>query len=119
MDRLEEKMKGTEVENIMTKLFTGRSTTYVRCINVDYESERDEVFWDIQLNVRGFKTLDESFKNYILPEIMDGDNKYDAGVHKLQDAKKGVIFESFPDVLHLHLKRFEYDLETFNMQKVA
>lgn len=26
-----------------------------------------------------------------------------------QDAKKGVLFEKFPPVLELHLKRFEYD----------
>jgi Ubiquitin carboxyl-terminal hydrolase len=26
-----------------------------------------------------------------------------------QDAKKGIIFERFPPVLHLHLTRFQYD----------
>lgn len=40
---------------------------------------------------------------------MDGDNKYDAGEHGLQDAEKGVVFSSFPPVLHLHLMRFQYD----------
>lgn len=40
---------------------------------------------------------------------MDGDNKYDAGDHGLQDAEKGVVFISFPPVLHLHLMRFQYD----------
>lgn len=42
-------------------------------------------------------------------EILDGDNKYDAGDHGLQEAEKGVIFQSFPPVLHLHLMRFQYD----------
>ena len=28
-----------------------------------------------------------------------------------QKAKKGIIFESFPSVLHLQLKRFEYDVQ--------
>lgn len=119
MENLEIKMKGTEVENLLARLFVGKTKTYIRCINVDYSSERIEDFWDIQLNVRGFKNLDESFKDYIAVETMDGENKYFAEGYGLQDAKKGVIFESFPDVLHLHLKRFEYDLNTFAMCKVG
>lgn len=42
---------------------------------------------------------------------MDGENKYAAEGHGLQDAKRGYIFESFPPVLHLQLKRFLYDYE--------
>jgi ubiquitin carboxyl-terminal hydrolase 7 len=118
MENLENKMKGTEVENLLNKMFVGKTKTYIRCINVEYASERIEDFWDIQLNVRGYKNLDASFRNYIAEETMDGENKYFAEGHGLQDAKKGVIFESFPDVLHLHLKRFEYDLNTYAMQKV-
>ncbi|KAG8317457.1 positive regulation of DNA demethylation [Homalodisca vitripennis] len=53
--------------------------------------------------------LAESFRDYVKAEVLDGDNKYDAGEHGLQDAEKGVIFASFPPVLHLHLMRFQYD----------
>ncbi|KAH8146865.1 uncharacterized protein LAJ45_09239 [Morchella importuna] len=118
MESLEQKMKGTEAENSLTKLFVGKTKTYIKCIDVDYSSERVEDFWDIQLNVRGFNNLDESFRDYIAEETMDGENKYYAEGYGLQEAKKGVIFESFPEVLHLHLKRFEYDFNTMQMQKV-
>jgi ubiquitin carboxyl-terminal hydrolase 7 len=59
--------------------------------------------------VNAFSTVDESFKDYISTETLDGENKYDAGEHGLQEAEKGVIFASFPPVLHLHLMRFQYD----------
>ncbi|KAJ5573764.1 Ubiquitinyl hydrolase 1 [Penicillium hispanicum] len=119
MERLEEKMKGTVAEKALPDLFVGKTKTYISCINVDYESSRVEEFWDIQLNVRGNKTLDDSFRDYIQVETLEGENKYDAGPpYGLQDAKKGVIFESFPPVLHLHLKRFEYDLNLLTMMKV-
>jgi ubiquitin carboxyl-terminal hydrolase 7 len=49
---------------------------------------------------------------------MDGENKYFAEGFGLQDAKKRVIFESFPQVLHLQLKRFEYDINRDAMMKV-
>ncbi|KAH7135460.1 hypothetical protein B0J11DRAFT_160024 [Dendryphion nanum] len=118
MDKLDEKMKGTEAQGALEKMFVGKMKTYISCINVDYESSRIEDFWDIQLNVSGNKNLDDSFRDYIQVETMDGENKYFAEGHGLQDAKKGVIFESFPQVLHLQLKRFEYDINRDAMMKV-
>ncbi|KAF2090688.1 cysteine proteinase [Saccharata proteae CBS 121410] len=118
MDRMEEKMKGTEAENALGKMLIGKMKTYISCIDVPYESSRIEDFWDIQLNVSGNKNVDDSFRDYIQVETMDGENKYFAEGYGLQDAKKGVIFESFPDVLHLQLKRFEYDFTRDAMMKV-
>lgn len=118
MERMEERMKGTDAENALANMFVGKMKTYISCINVDYESSRIEDFWDIQLNVSGNKNLDESFKDYIQVETMEGENKYFAEGYGLQDAKKGVIFESFPQVLHLQLKRFEYDINRDAMMKV-
>ncbi|CAI6294669.1 unnamed protein product [Periconia digitata] len=118
MDRLDEKMKGTDAEGALEKMFVGKMKTYISCINVDYESSRIEDFWDIQLNVSGNKDLDDSFKDYIQVETMEGENKYHAEGFGLQDAKKGVIFDTFPEVLHLQLKRFEYDINRDAMMKV-
>ncbi|EGG09841.1 uncharacterized protein MELLADRAFT_42507 [Melampsora larici-populina 98AG31] len=116
-DKLESKMKGTPADGAIQHLFAGKYKTYLKCINVDYESSREESFLDIQLDIkdlqgRPFKNLQESFEAYVTPEMMDGDNKYHAGDDfGLQDAKKGTIFMEFPPVLHLHLKRFEYDFQ--------
>ncbi|KAK3050993.1 ubiquitin-specific protease ubp15 [Extremus antarcticus] len=118
MEKLEARMKGTEAENALPNMFVGKMKTYLKCINVDYESSRIEDFWDLQLNVSGCKSLDDSFRDYIQVETLEGDNKYMAEKYGLQDAKKGVIFESFPNVLHLQLKRFEYDFTRDAMMKV-
>ena len=37
----------------------------------------------------------------------------------VQDARKGVLFDSFPPVLQLQLKRFEYDFQRDIMVKVG
>ncbi|CAK5277441.1 unnamed protein product [Mycena citricolor] len=115
-DKLESKMKATE--GAIAKLFVGKMKSYIKCVNVDYESSRIEEFNDIQLNVKGMKNLHESFKDYVAVEMLDGENKYAAEGFGLQDAKKGIIFESFPPVLHLQLKRFEYDMQRDAMVKV-
>lgn len=113
--------------------------SYIKCINIDYESARSEDFYgtfrcdasvflslhlrracaDIQLNVKGLRGLEDSFKDYIQVETLEGENQYKAEGHGMQDAKKGVIFESFPPVLHLQLKRFEYDMQRDQNVKVS
>jgi hypothetical protein len=39
---------------------------------------------DIELNVKGCKTLSDSLKNYIQEEILEGDDKYEVEGHGLQ-----------------------------------
>ncbi|CAG8539749.1 9541_t:CDS:10 [Gigaspora rosea] len=114
-NNLESKMKNT---NDISKLFVGKIKSYIKCIDIDYESSRVEDYYDIQLNVKGCKTLDDSFMDYIKEETLNGDNKYYAGINGLQDATKRVIFESFPPVLHLQLKRFEYDAQIATVDKI-
>ncbi|XP_054155064.1 ubiquitin carboxyl-terminal hydrolase 7-like [Oppia nitens] len=109
VDNMESKMKGTCVEGTIPRLFEGKMISFIRCKHVDCSSSRIEPFYDIQLNVKGKKNIYESFKDYIAVESLEGENKYDAGDFGLQEAEKGITFESFPPVLHLHLLRFQYD----------
>lgn len=117
-DKLESKMKGTPAEGAINKLFLGKMKSYIKCVNVDFESSRTEDFYDIQLNVKGMANLYDSFKDYVAVETLEGDNKYQAEGLGLQDAKKGVVFQEFPPVLHLQLKRFEYDIQRDAMVKI-
>ncbi|XP_013790076.1 ubiquitin carboxyl-terminal hydrolase 7-like, partial [Limulus polyphemus] len=109
LDNMESKMNGTCVEGTIPRLFEGKMISFIRCKHVDYTSSREEPFYDIQMNVKGKKTIHKSFKDYVAVETLDGENKYDAGHYGLQEAEKGIIFASFPPVLHLHLLRFQYD----------
>lgn len=117
LDKLEIKMKGTSIEGSIPKLFAGKMISYIKCKHVSYKSTKTETFYDIQLNIKGKKNVYESFEDYVSTEILDDENKYDAGEYGLQKAEKGVIFASFPPVLHLHLLRFQYDPMTNNSVK--
>ncbi|KRX28135.1 Ubiquitin carboxyl-terminal hydrolase 7 [Trichinella nelsoni] len=109
LDNLESKMKDTPVNGVIPQLFEGKMKSYVRCKKVPFESNREEAFYDIQLNVKGKANIYESFKDYVAVETLEGDNKYDAGDYGLQEATKGVVFIKFPPVLHLQLMRVQYD----------
>ncbi|KAI7992799.1 Ubiquitin carboxyl-terminal hydrolase 12 [Camellia lanceoleosa] len=117
-EKLEDKMKGTVVEGTIQQLFEGHHMNYIECINVDFKSTRKESFYDLQLDVKGCQDVYASFDKYVEVERLEGDNKYQAEEHGLQDAKKGVLFIDFPPVLQLQLKRFEYDFMRDTMVKI-
>lgn len=119
LDKLESKMTNTSVDGVIKGLFAGTIRSYIQCINVEYASNREEEFYDIQLDVKGCADIYQSFDKYISTEVLDGENQYDAGANfGKQDAKKGVIFTKFPPVLTIHLKRFDFDLYRMCFTKI-
>lgn len=52
-------------------------------------------------------------------EDLTGDNKWNAEGHGLQDTRKGSLFQELPPVLQLHLKRFNFDYQTWTPYKVC
>ena len=64
------------------------------------------------------KDIYESLDHYTQEEDLKGDNKYDAGYHGKQDAKKGVRFKKLPPVLFFQLIRFTFDFQKMQNVKV-
>ncbi len=119
LEKLGDKMVGTAVEGTVDKIFYGKERSYIRCVNVDVESVREEDMNLITLDVAGCKNVYDSLKKYVTPDRLDGENQYDAGpVHGKQDADKGAEFVRFPPVLTIQLKRFEFDMQKMSFVKV-
>lgn len=66
------------------KLFEGRTSTFINCINVDCESVHKESFTDLQLDLKGCKDVEASFDRYTEVEVLDGQNQYRAEGFGLQ-----------------------------------
>jgi ubiquitin C-terminal hydrolase len=119
MDKLEEKMKDTIVNDHIKLIFGGTIRSFISCVNVAYESKREEDFYDVAVNVKGCINLLESFRQYTETELLEGENQYDAGTtYGKQDAKKGVVFTKLPPVMTIHLKRFDFDMQRLQMRKI-
>ncbi|XP_019853744.1 PREDICTED: ubiquitin carboxyl-terminal hydrolase 7-like isoform X2 [Amphimedon queenslandica] len=118
LDNMVNKMKGTSVQDCIPSLLEGKMETLISCTDIEYESRREESFFDLQLNVKGKKNVYESIKDYTSPEVLDGDNKYCAGSHGMQKAVRKVLFVKFPPVLHLQLMRFQYDMYSEGHSKI-
>ena len=126
-DALEESFKGTPSENVLDKMYAGEMIDYLRCIDVDYESERSDKFLDLSVAILPFGqekacgTLSECIETFLQPEILDGDNKFYAEDFKCKTtALKGLKICSLPKIMSVHLKRFIPDFTSWNvsMKKV-
>ncbi|OHT00035.1 hypothetical protein TRFO_33383 [Tritrichomonas foetus] len=109
VDNLETKMKKSELDGEIAKILRGKYNRYIRCVNVDFETSKIEEFYDLSMVVKDTFNLEESFKKYIEPELLSGDNQYQTDKHGKQDVNVGIEFLEFPSALHLHLRRFEFN----------
>jgi hypothetical protein len=115
-DALEETFKGTEAETVIDDLYAGELIDYIRCIDVDYQSERVDKFLDFSLAIvpfgetKAMKSLAECIEMFLRPEILDGENKYYCEKYNQKvDAIKGLKFGRLPKIMSVQLKRFVYD----------
>ncbi|KAL0488608.1 hypothetical protein AKO1_015690 [Acrasis kona] len=81
---------------------------------------REDEYQDIQLVIRDADSVEKAIDNYIKPEEMTGTEQWSCEeLNKKVDAIKGLKFKTLPYLLMLHLKRFDYDPETWNRIKLG
>ncbi|XP_017034197.2 ubiquitin carboxyl-terminal hydrolase 47 isoform X1 [Drosophila kikkawai] len=124
-DALEHKFKNTKQANLISNLYEGKMNDYVKCLECNTEKTREDTFLDIPLPVRPFGSssaygsIEEALRAFVQPETLDGNNQYLCEKCKKKcDAHKGLHFKSFPYVLTLHLKRFDFDYQTMHRIKL-
>ncbi|CAO3573904.1 unnamed protein product [Mortierella alpina] len=118
-DRLESSVKGTVQEELFKQQYGGKLVQQIKSKDCEHISEREDSFFSIQCEVKNKKTLEESLQLYVQGEILDGDNKYKcSGCDKHVDAIKRACIKELPRNLILHLKRFDYDMDTMRRIKI-
>jgi ubiquitin carboxyl-terminal hydrolase 48 len=68
-----------------------------------------EDFYELELNIKGLNTLEESLNDYFSEEALDGENQYFCGsCQKRVDATRCIKLHSLPPVVNFHLKRYVF-----------
>jgi ubiquitin C-terminal hydrolase len=118
-ERIEKKCLLKHSKISLSSLLSGTAKNFVKCLDVPYVSTRTEEFWDISLNVNELISLEESFRQYFTPELLDKENMYKPSDELgPQRAEKGLTITKFPTILQLHLKRFDFDPWTMRRKKI-
>lgn len=119
IDRLEPYLKCTKYENLFKYTFSGTISNEVICKGCPHYSETKEVFQSIIIQVKNKKNIEESLDAFIQCEMMEGENSYNCEkCEKKVSALKRQCIKILPKVLVLVLKRFEYDYDTMQKNKI-
>ena len=95
----------------------------ISSLECSFKSEREEPFYLITAEIKNKTTLEDSLQLFIESEHLTGENKYQVDASGDEPARKveatrRCIFRDLPEVLIVHLKRFDFDLETLSMKKL-
>ncbi|ESR63291.1 hypothetical protein CICLE_v100073062mg, partial [Citrus x clementina] len=113
----------SKARTIVQDLFRGNVSHVTTCSKCGRDSEASakmEDFYELELNVKGLKTLDESLDDYLSLEELHGDNQYfcDSCGTRV-DATRSIKLRSLPDVLNFQLKRCIFLPKTTMKKKIT
>ncbi|XP_021276622.1 ubiquitin carboxyl-terminal hydrolase 26 isoform X1 [Herrania umbratica] len=115
--------KVTKARTIVQDLFRGsvsHVTTCSKCGKDSEASSKMEDFYEVELNVKGLKTLDESLNDYLSVEELHGDNQYFCESCSTRvDASRSIKLRILPDVLNFQLKRYDFLQKTTTKKKIS
>ncbi|KAK9822778.1 hypothetical protein WJX74_007862 [Apatococcus lobatus] len=118
-DLVDQHLRDTKQQPVMQSVMGGKFAQQIICKGVPFRSEKVEEFFQMSLDVRGKRTLEESLNFYVQGELMEGDNQYFCeDAQQKVDAVKRMCIKQLPDTLVIHLKRFEFDYESMNRWKI-
>ena len=126
-DKLE---SNEECKSLIKQTFGGELVWQVISTDEDcaYKSEREEPYFILTAEVEGKASLEDSLELYVTGEMLSGDNKIEVELEpdipggevskRKVDALRRCAIRTLPSVLLVHLKRFEFDVETMNRRKL-
>eukprot|EP00753_Platysulcus_tardus_P013086 PLAT3614.2.p1 GENE.PLAT3614.2~~PLAT3614.2.p1 ORF type:complete len:1715 (-),score=1014.72 PLAT3614.2:126-5015(-) len=116
-DRLESRLKATRQHDLLRRVFGGSLCNQLICKGgCDAVRESREDCYFISLQVQNKRTLQESLEAYVDSDVLD-DYRCSSCEAKVETHKR-VCLETLPNVLIMHLKRFEFNFESFLREKV-
>ena len=97
----------------------GKLVRKTMSLETDYKSEQEETFYMLTAEVKNKASIEESLELLVAEEKFSGENQIeDTIANKKVDGVRFCAIKVLPHTLIIHLKRFEFDMETGNSRKV-
>ncbi|XP_052209579.1 ubiquitin carboxyl-terminal hydrolase 26 isoform X2 [Diospyros lotus] len=113
----------SKARTIVQDLFRGSVSHVTTCSKCGKDSEAStnmEDFYELELNVKGLKSLDDSLDDYLSVEELQGDNQYYCESCSTRvDATRSIKLRSLPAVLNFQLKRCVFLPKTTTKKKIT
>lgn len=109
-----------KVKNLIIDYFRGEYSYITRCSKCQNDSVSPSMFYELELNIKGHKTLHESISEFLKEEKLDGVNMYSCSFcNEKQEATRFINLQKLPSVLNLQLMRFIYDRQKGHKKKIS
>ncbi|XP_050442355.1 ubiquitin carboxyl-terminal hydrolase 48-like [Adelges cooleyi] len=109
----------TSVRDMVKDNFLGEYKYITTCVNCKLESTQLSTFYELDLNIKGHKSLNDSLQEFLKEEHLTGDNQYYCNYcNSKQDAVRRICLTNLPPVLNLQFMRFVYDRQTMQKKKL-
>lgn len=115
-DKMENSLKKTPFRRIFSDVYGGRNCNLTVCSNCNAANERYETFYPLSLEIKGYKSIEESFKKYITGEVIS-DYQCDS-CKKKTDVTKSCYLAETPNYFIIHLTRMCFNYDKFENEKV-
>jgi len=99
-------MQKIESTSLIYQIFGGLLESDVQCLSCNYILQKIESFLDLNLQLTDALSLEETLYNYVAIETLEDYKCEKCG--KKGEAKKQLKIHKAPNILILHLKKFDY-----------
>ncbi|GAB4823725.1 hypothetical protein N2152v2_010771 [Parachlorella kessleri] len=110
-----------DLRDVIPSLFRGQSgyeTVCQVCQRPSESSSRSVSFYELDLPVKGFTSLQDSLSTLLAPEFLCGDNQYSCDFCAAKvDATRQLRLRALPPMLCLSLQRFVFDYNKMDRVK--
>ena len=118
IEKVEDCLKNNKHKFLCNNIFGGTTLQQVKCTNNECGniSERRENINFLSLDIKGVSKLEQGLEKFILEEKIEDYHceKCDKKITNI----KNVLIDKIPNILIIHLQRFAFSYETFNMEKI-
>lgn len=115
-DKIENSLKPTPFKNLLYDVYGGKQINLIECSSCGNLRTRDEIFYNLSLEVKNLKNISEGIEKLITEDIIS-DYKCENCQQKCDVIKRTLIKEC-PNVLIVHLQRIIFDLDVLMNVKV-
>ncbi|KAE8974485.1 hypothetical protein PF011_g24844 [Phytophthora fragariae] len=108
--------------DLVDRIFQGQMSYVTKCLRCKNKSMRPSSYYEISLNIKGHKSVEDCIGSYLSAEVLDGENKYfcehcDAKqcAERLLELKPRAL----PPTMMVQLMRFVYDANAGRKKKLT
>lgn len=95
---------------IVQEQYAGEYDYVTKCLECSTESLCPSKFYELDLNIKGLRHLEEALNQFLREEKLEGSNQYSCGVcGGMRNAVRCIRLRRLPPVLNLQLLRFGFD----------